>query len=279
MDKWQYQYKTTGGYGSWTDVPSSGDSTRSYTLTTGLNNGRTYTFRVRGVNAAGNGTESSSVSVSTQPAKPTGFSATAKTGTTPVELFTEGRVDLRWSAPSPANSTITKWQYQYQSKPAGGQYGDYGDWTDIPGSGATTRTYTVTGLTHDTGYKFKIRAVNATGNGDASDESSEAKPVQPKPVKPTGFTATAMHEAVMLGVDGPGQLQHHQVAVQAGLRRLDYHNVQQQRRAHDVLHCDRADQRHYLHLQDSSEERRGRTARPPIPGLQNRSAFPKRRRT
>ena len=70
VDKWQYQYKTTGSYGSWTDVPSSGDSTRSYTLTTGLNNGRTYTFKVRGVNAAGNGTESSAVSVSTQPAKP-----------------------------------------------------------------------------------------------------------------------------------------------------------------------------------------------------------------
>ena len=30
IQKWQYQYKTTGGYGKWTDVPNSGASTASY---------------------------------------------------------------------------------------------------------------------------------------------------------------------------------------------------------------------------------------------------------
>ena len=201
VDKWQYQYKTTGSYGNWTDVAASTDSTRTATVT-GLDNGKTYTFKVRGFNAAGGGAASASLSASTQPAAPAGFTAVAKTDKTPVALYTEGHVVLSWTNPN--NSTITKWQYQYKSKPAGGQYGAYGDWTDMSDSTAATTTYTVTKLTHGTSYKFKIRAVNATGNGDASVESSEVTPELPTPDTPTGFTATAMDEAVMLKWTDPG---------------------------------------------------------------------------
>ena len=50
----------------------------------------------------------------------------------------------------------------------------YGDWTAIPDGDITTtggvKSYTVTGLTNDISYAFQVRAVNATGNGAASDE-------------------------------------------------------------------------------------------------------------
>ena len=47
--KWQYRYKTTGGYGSWTDMTDSDKDTTSYTVT-GLTNGTQHTFEVRAYN-------------------------------------------------------------------------------------------------------------------------------------------------------------------------------------------------------------------------------------
>ena len=47
--KWQYRYKTTGGYGSWTDMADSDEDTVSHTVT-GLTNGTLHTFQVRAYN-------------------------------------------------------------------------------------------------------------------------------------------------------------------------------------------------------------------------------------
>ncbi|MXZ82284.1 MAG: hypothetical protein F4Z10_01020, partial [Synechococcus sp. SB0666_bin_14] len=92
-------------------------------------------------------------SAPTAPVKPTGFRPTA--GNT--------AVTLAWDNPS--NSAITK--YQYQQKAGSG---NYGSWTDIGSSGATTVSHRVTGLTNGTVYKFRIRAVAGTLNGAQSDE-------------------------------------------------------------------------------------------------------------
>ena len=169
VDSWEYQYKTTGSYGSWTDVPSSGDSTRSYTVT-GLDNGKEYTFKARGVNTAGNGTASAEASADTAPAAPTGFTATPK----------HASVDLAWTDPS--DSTITGWEYRYKTA------GDYSGWTDIPSSSATTTSYTKSGLNNNTSYTFQVRAVSASGNGSPSSEQS-ATP-QPAPSAPNLTAAT-----------------------------------------------------------------------------------------
>ena len=94
-----------------------------------------------------------------KPAKPAGLTATAG----------DGQVALAWTDPS--DSGITK--YQYQRKEGSGAYGS---WTDIPGSGATTTSYTVTGLKGGTAYAFKLRAVNAAGAGPESDEATATTP-------------------------------------------------------------------------------------------------------
>ena len=47
------------------------------------------------------------------------------------------------------------------------------DWTAVPGNAAgetNTTSYTVTGLTNDEEYDFRIRATNAVGADPASDE-------------------------------------------------------------------------------------------------------------
>ena len=62
---YQYSYKTTGGYGAWTDAGSN-SSSRSWVVT-GLASGTLHTFKIRAVNAAGGGTDSAEVT-----ATPTG---------------------------------------------------------------------------------------------------------------------------------------------------------------------------------------------------------------
>ena len=168
---WQYAVKTTGGYGPWTGIPGSGATTTAHTVA-GLDNGTAYTFKLRAINASGNGTESGEVTAIpvAVPAKPTGFSA----------MPGDGQVSLQWTDPD--NATITGWQYAVQT------IGGYGPWTGIPGSGATTTAYTVTGLDDGTAYTFKLRAHNASGNGAESDEAT-ATPAA-VPAKPTGFSVT-----------------------------------------------------------------------------------------
>jgi hypothetical protein len=73
------------------------------------------------------------------------------------------QVALSWTTPNDGGSAITKYQYKYQRV----GYPD-GTWTDIPGSGASTTSYTVIGLTNNYNYSFQVRAVNTNGNGFAS---------------------------------------------------------------------------------------------------------------
>ena len=118
-----------------------------------------YTFRVRARNAAGVGAASGERSATTVaplvPAAPAGFAASA--GNT--------KVWLTWTDPEDAG--ITRWEYQ---RKAGS--GPYGNWTAVPGSTATTTHVEVTGLTNDTAYGFKLRAVSNAGNGTASAEQT-----------------------------------------------------------------------------------------------------------
>ena len=119
------------------------------------------------------------LSLTAPPAKPTGF--TARAG--------NAQVRLGWS--DPGDSSIT--QYQYQLK-AGAT--DWGDWTDIPNSapgGANAISYTIVGLMKGVAYQFRIRAVNAAGNGA---QSEAAGPVTPAgPVVPT--VAAALWSATL----------------------------------------------------------------------------------
>ena len=155
ITKWQVQQKQAdGSYGAWVDVPDSGATTTSHTVT-GLSNGTAYGFRIRAVNAGGNSPASAEVRATplAPPVKPTGVTATAG----------HAQVTLSWN--NPDNATISKWQYQQKQGD-----GSYGPWMDIPDSTASTTSHTVTGLSNGVTYSFRIRAVNAGGNGAPSDE-------------------------------------------------------------------------------------------------------------
>ena len=97
----------------------------------------------------------------TTPAKPTGLMVSGNNGT----------VGLSWTAGNNGGSAITSWKY---IKKTGNTWDT--NWTSVPNSGPNTTSYTVPSLTNSTTYTFKVRAVNANGDGAASDESAAVTP-------------------------------------------------------------------------------------------------------
>ncbi|WP_446830455.1 fibronectin type III domain-containing protein [Candidatus Foliamicus sp.] len=113
------------------------------------------------------------------PAKPRNFTAVAG----------DTEVTLNWE--DPRDDSITKYQiFDFENV-------GFDLWDDIPGSGATTTTHTVTGLTNGTEYSFQIRAVAGSLPGDASD-AVKATPQLAVPDAPTGLSATAGNAEVDL---------------------------------------------------------------------------------
>ncbi|WP_446830451.1 fibronectin type III domain-containing protein [Candidatus Foliamicus sp.] len=123
----------------------------------------------------------------TLPSAPTGLAAAAG----------DTQVELTWS--DPGDTSITKYQVRHgegQTVPSSAT------WADITGSGATTTTHTVMGLTNDKAYAFEIRAVNASGYSDASNTVS-ATPLA-KPSTPVGLAAAAGNAKATLTWTDPG---------------------------------------------------------------------------
>ena len=78
----------------------------------------------------------------------------------------DSQVTLNWTAIPGA----TGWDYIQCEQPGCWGTGADGDWTDIAGSGATTASHIVTGLTPGTTYYFRVRAENNDGPGLESNE-------------------------------------------------------------------------------------------------------------
>ena len=196
ITKWQYLKEDGGTWDStWTDIcvtssDSDCPSTTSHTVSS-LTNGTAYKFKVRAVNAKGDGAESdasASVTPATKPPKPTGV--TVSDG--------DASVTLGWTSGGDGGSAITKWQYL---KEDGGTWDS--TWTDICVTSSdsdcpSTTSHTVSSLTNGTAYKFKVRAVNAKGDGAESDESASVTP-EGKPPKPTDVTVSSGDASVTLG--------------------------------------------------------------------------------
>lgn len=95
----------------------------------------------------------------TKPGKPT----------KPVVSSGVGTGQLVLNAMVTGSGLLTKWQYQQKSG------GSFGSWQNIS-STSTRLSHTVSGLIDGTSYQFKVRAVNASGDGMESDASDEATP-------------------------------------------------------------------------------------------------------
>ncbi len=110
------------------------------------------------------------------PGAPTGVQGAAR----------EGSVDLTWAAPaSDGGSPITGYRVQVYE---GASTTPIGPALASPGAG---RTFTVTGLTNGTGYRFDVAAVNAVGTGPVSARSALVTPAFAPPGAVTGVAGVA----------------------------------------------------------------------------------------
>ena len=178
---YQYRRRVVGGsYGGWTtiadaDLVESG-TTRSYTVT-GLNNGTTYVFQVRGRNSVGGGaasTEQEGMPEAKAPGAPTNLTPTAG----------DGQVSLSWRAPADdGGEPITGYDYRYRPQDDSTYDDTDNPWTATGGTGTTV---TVHGLMNGTTYYFQVRAVNdldctVSGRTDGCNEGQESLEVDATP--------------------------------------------------------------------------------------------------
>ena len=204
ITEWEYQQKPKGGnWGSWTEICTTPNDTTcpnktSYKVT-GLTNGAAYFFKVRAVNAVGDGAESPesaevvAADVPPAPSKPVAEVVSGGSGTS---------VTLTWTLQNDSGAPVTSWQYV---KKEGGSDWET-DWTTMAGIDETTMTFTLTGLNADTTYRFKVRGVNSSGEGAASPASDETQRFGGEPAAPSALAATAGDRSVSLtwtpGSDG-----------------------------------------------------------------------------
>jgi len=88
------------------------------------------------------------------------ISTPSKVGT----VSTTSSGQLSWTAPTAGDSDITDYIIQYST--------DDSTWSTFDDGTSTSTTATVTCLTNDTTYYFRVAAVNSSGTGDFSSSSS-----------------------------------------------------------------------------------------------------------
>ena len=122
------------------------------------------------------------------PAKPTGLTATASYDS----------VTLTWD--DPQDDSITGYVILRRNRDTDA-LGQFTELVNDTGSAATA--YTDGSVAAGTPYTYRIKAINAHGTSERSRWFDIDTPSAPVPDKPTGLTATASHDQVVLTWDDP----------------------------------------------------------------------------
>ena len=170
------QYSTDNtNWVNWSHSPSSATTE----TITGLSSNTAYYFRVAAVNAGGIGAYTSSVSRTTLPESPTGLRVSGSTTTS---------VSLLWTAP--LGSATTDYSIQYST--------DNTNWVNWSHSPSSATSQTITGLSSNTAYYFRVAAVNAGGIGAyTSSVSRTTLPDTPSDRKSTRLNSSHVSESRM----------------------------------------------------------------------------------
>ena len=182
---YQYRYRNTSDSGwnpDWTDIPGSGASTATHTLT-GLTNNLLYTVEVRAVRDATEGPSARDMETPRGPlAAPASFAAASGE---------DRQVTLSWD--SSGDDSITEYEYRYR---VSSETGWNPDWTSIPGSRWTTTSYTVTGLSNRTGYTFEVRALRGSRRGPEAAASATPEGPPTVPLAPGSLDADGNDKSI-----------------------------------------------------------------------------------
>jgi hypothetical protein len=145
---------------NWT-VDVSNNSTTSY-ISSGLSNGLTYYFRIYAINSNGLGMVSSTVSQT--------LNSVAQQISSVIAIPYHQSVDLSWNTPINTGSDISS--YLIESSTNGSS------WTQ-QSSNTKTTYYTVSGLTNETLYYFRVSSINAAGTSSPSTSVTTTPIVKP----------------------------------------------------------------------------------------------------
>ncbi len=152
-----YQYRRSPGPASWSRVGgANGDGNARSQTVTGLTNGTTYTFYIRGHNSEGFGPSDN------ERARPAGKPSAPKS-----LAASQGsrRSTVSWSAADSNGSHIRHYEIRRR---AGTD--DWSTWSTVSG-GHGARSKTVFGLTNGIRYTFEVVAENGLGEGPAAAAS------------------------------------------------------------------------------------------------------------
>ena len=173
-----YEYRQKSGandYGAWTAMTGSGATTTRYPVRS-LTNATAYTFQVRARSKGGAGPVPSAAVTATptsgtRPSKPTGLQVLhagegSSTGTS------YAKVRLVWD--DPKDPSITRYEVEREFSGLPDTWLKPIDWSNnqVPNSGPTTTSAEFEAGSHENSYAFRVRAVNAAGAGEWSDEVS-----------------------------------------------------------------------------------------------------------
>lgn len=164
---------TTGAYTALTAIagaPTNGTTTNNYITATGLTNGTIYTFRVRAVYGTGN-SRGPAVSVTGMPVASAQISVQLLNSTASTT-----NMALNWLAPVPVTeTTVAGYLVEYCAANCGAVGAIFTAATPVAGapSGATTTllAHTITGLTTDNTYAFRVTPVLTAGSTGVSSPS------------------------------------------------------------------------------------------------------------
>lgn len=159
------------GNGTYTEIATVAANAVTFTNTS-LNSSTTYSYRVRAYNAAGNSdysNEAAAATLSALPAKPTNLS---------VSTMNNGQVTLTWK-----DNATNETGFKIERKIGNGSF------SEIATVAANVVTFTNTGLSNNTAYTYRVRAYNAAGNSDYSNEAT-VTPLAVAPSKPTNLEAS-----------------------------------------------------------------------------------------
>ncbi len=175
-------------------VEDTGTAATTYTDATVKAN-TTYTYRIKAINEHGVSERSRWFHIDIpaapeRPDKPRGLDATA----------THDQVVLTWDDPN--DDSITGYVILRRNR----QTDRKGEFRElVPDTGTAATTYTDDRVAAGTPYTYRIKAINEHGVSERSRWFHVDTPAAPeRPDKPTGLSATATHDQVVLTWDDPG---------------------------------------------------------------------------